>query len=103
MSYGELERRSRALARSLSKYIHGRDVIIAMALEREPEMVVALLAIARARAAFLPLDPDAPLTRLSNILAASGTAVLLIQTRNRGRLSSLHEHTLEIDSTPSIS
>lgn len=98
MSYCDLERRSRALAHSLSKHISGRDVIIAMALEREPEMVVALLAIARARAAFLPLDPDAPLARLSHILAASGAAVLLIQTRNRGRLSSLHEHALEIDS-----
>lgn len=97
LTYGELEARSRQMAQALSRHGAGRDTIVALALERGPDLVAALLAIARAGAAFLPLDPEAPEERLRRILAASGAAVLLIQSRDRTRLAPLAANVLDIE------
>jgi amino acid adenylation domain-containing protein len=101
LSYGELEARSRRVAHALSSRITGRDTIIALALDRGPDMVAALLAIARAGAAFLPLDPEAPADRLCHILAASGAAALLIDACHRRRLGSLTAHVLDVETLAS--
>ena len=97
LSYGELETRSRRMAQALAPCVTGRDTIIAFALERGPDLVAALLAIARAGAAFLPLDPEAPDERLQRILAASGAAALLVQARNRERFAALSIPVLDIE------
>lgn len=68
-SYDELERRSRALAVQLVEQGVGANTLVAVALERSVELVVALLAIQRAGGAYLPLDlaqPDARLIRILN-------------------------------------
>src|SRR5262249_13381636 len=44
------------------------ETIVGLCLERSPEMVVALLAILKAGAAYLPLDPDYPAERLAFML-----------------------------------
>ncbi len=100
LNYGELEARSRRMAQALSPLVTGRDTIIALALERGPDLVAALLAIARAGAAFLPLDPEAPEDRLRRILAASKAAALLIQAQHRPRLGTLaaNVNVLDIES-----
>src|SRR5262249_60187832 len=46
-------------------------------LERPPAMVVAMLAVLKAGAAYLPLDPAYPPERLRFMLAQSGTSILL--------------------------
>jgi syringomycin synthetase protein SyrE len=97
MNYGELERRSRLLAHRLLRQDVVPGSIVAMVLEREPEMVVSILAIARVRSAFLPLDADAPLARLRDIVKESGARVLLVQARNRERLAALHGRVLVVD------
>lgn len=97
LNYGELESRSRRMAQALAPFVTGRDTIIALALERSPDLVVALLAIARAGAAFLPLDPEAPEERLRRILAASGAAALLIDARHRPRLGTLAKRVLDVE------
>lgn len=97
LTYGELEARSRRAAQALSPHLAGRDGIVAFAIERGPDMITALLAIARAGAAFLPLDPEAPEERLRRILAASGATALLVPSRNRARFAALHPRVLDID------
>lgn len=69
ISYSELEQRSRALAIQLRHQGVAANTLVAIALDRSVELVVALLAIQRAGGAYLPLDlaqPDERLTRILN-------------------------------------
>ncbi|HVR55064.1 MAG TPA: amino acid adenylation domain-containing protein [Pseudorhodoferax sp.] len=90
MDYLTLDRRANRLARTLVQRGAGRDTVVALALERSPELVVALLAVAKAGAAFLPLDVDAPTARLQAIVQESGALTLLVQPRHAGRLAGVH-------------
>lgn len=77
LTYAELDRRSAALAAHLRQSGAGGDKIVAVALERSLELPIALLAILRAGAAYLPLDPEHPPERLARILdMAKPVAVL---------------------------
>ncbi|MCV2363998.1 amino acid adenylation domain-containing protein [Paucibacter sp. DJ1R-11] len=78
LSYAELLARAEALARQLRRLGAGRDRVVALAMERSAEMVVALVAIGLAGAAFLPLDPQAPPARLAGVLLDSGAVALLL-------------------------
>ena len=71
LSYAELEARSNALARHLIGLGVGPDAVVAIALPRNFEMVVALLAVLKAGGAYLPLDPDYPQDRLRFMLEDS--------------------------------
>ena len=57
-----------------------------IALERSAELVVAVLGILKAGAAYLPLDPDYPPGRLAQMLADAGTASVLTTAALQGRL-----------------
>jgi non-ribosomal peptide synthetase component F len=57
----------------------GRDRIVAVAMPRSPDLVVAMLAIAKAGAAYLPLDPDAPVARLAGSCRTARRWRLLMQ------------------------
>ncbi|WKB55701.1 non-ribosomal peptide synthetase [Eleftheria terrae] len=68
LSYAELNARANRLARHLVALGVGADACVALCLERSPEMVVACLAILKAGAAYVPLDPAAPRQRLATVL-----------------------------------
>jgi len=55
----------------------GSDRIIAILLDRSPEMIIAMLAVLKAGAAYLPLDPDYPCDRLKFMLQDSHAYCLL--------------------------
>ncbi|WP_437937133.1 amino acid adenylation domain-containing protein [Sorangium sp. So ce341] len=65
LAYGELERRADALARRLASAGAGPETIVGVFLQRCLELPVALLAILKTGAAYLPLDPEHPAPRLS--------------------------------------
>ncbi|AUH50745.1 hypothetical protein CXB49_07990 [Chromobacterium sp. ATCC 53434] len=69
LSYAELNRRANRLARRLVALGVGPEDIVAVALPRLAETVVALLAALKAGAAYLPLDLDYPPARLAYMLA----------------------------------
>ncbi len=77
LSFAELDRRSAALAAQLSGRGVGPETIVAVALERSVALPVALLAVLRAGAAYLPLDPDHPAERIARILSLSGPVAVL--------------------------
>ncbi|MCP4659912.1 MAG: amino acid adenylation domain-containing protein, partial [bacterium] len=85
MTYGELGRRADRLARQLRRRV-GPDDVVALFLERSPEMLVGMLGVLAAGGAYLPLDPDYPASRLSYMLADAGTWVVLTQEVLRDRL-----------------
>ena len=81
LSHGELDAWSSRLARYLRRLGAGPEVAVAISLERSLEMVVGLLAILKAGAAYLPIDPRNPGERRSFMLEDCGAAVLLTQQR----------------------
>lgn len=91
MSYGELLLRGEALARQLRALSVAREQVVALAMERSPELVVALLGIGLAGAAFLPLDPQAPVARLSGVLMDSGAQALLLDAVSPSGVEALAE------------
>ena len=85
LTYGELNRRANLLARRLRALGIGPESPVALGLERSPELVTAALAVLKAGAAYLPLDPEYPAERLRYILDDSGAAALLTVRGLAGR------------------
>src|SRR6185436_15261411 len=79
-SYRELEVRSSRLALHLQGLGAGPEVRVAICLERSVDLVVAILAVLKAGAAYVPLDPAYPRERLAFMLEDSRAAVLLTHT-----------------------
>ncbi|MET0399993.1 MAG: condensation domain-containing protein, partial [Longimicrobiaceae bacterium] len=81
LSYAALEARSNQLARYLAGLGAGPEIRVGVCAERSLELVVALLAVLKAGAAYVPLDPSYPAERLAYMLEDSGVPVLLTQER----------------------
>ncbi|WP_285736853.1 amino acid adenylation domain-containing protein [Kitasatospora phosalacinea] len=77
LTRGALSAASRALAARLAAHGVGRGDLVALCLPRGPEAVVAMLAVWRLGAGYLPLDPAYPAARLAFALADSGAVLLL--------------------------
>ncbi|MGW2803338.1 non-ribosomal peptide synthetase [Streptomyces sp. NPDC001269] len=77
VTYAQLAERSAALAATLRAAGAGQQAPVGVLIERSPETVVALLAILKAGAAYLPLEPTYPRDRLQFMLADSGAGLLL--------------------------
>ncbi|WP_233166665.1 non-ribosomal peptide synthetase, partial [Archangium sp. Cb G35] len=77
LTYRELEARSNQLARRLRAMGVGPESRVGLCVERNPDMLVALLAILKAGGAYVPLDPTYPKERLAWLLEdAQGPALL---------------------------
>jgi amino acid adenylation domain-containing protein len=83
LTYGELERRAGALAGRLRGAGAGPEQVVGLCLDRGVEMVAAMVAVWKAGAAYLPLDPGYPAGRLAFMLADS-RAALLVSRRQMG-------------------
>jgi nonribosomal peptide synthetase DhbF len=86
LTYAELDRAANRLARCLSARGIGPENIVALLVPRSPEMVIALLGITKAGAAYLPLDPEHPPARLDYMLQDSGARLAVITSAVRDRL-----------------
>ncbi|MCF5741321.1 amino acid adenylation domain-containing protein, partial [Pseudomonas syringae] len=79
LSYAELNRQANRLAHHLIGLGIGPDDRVAICVERGVEMMVGLLGVLKAGAAYVPLDPHFPLDRLAYMLENSAPAVILTQ------------------------
>ena len=88
LSYRELNNRANQLAHHLRNLGTGQESLVGVLMERSTEMVVALLAIVKAGAAYVPLDPSYPQERLSFMVADAGVEMLLTQHQLAERFAS---------------
>jgi non-ribosomal peptide synthetase component F len=83
LSYSDLNRRANRLADVLIRRGIGPEDVVGVALERSVGLVVSLLAIHKAGAAYLPMDPDYPKPWLE-FIARDAKPKLVIAARGRG-------------------
>ncbi|HEU4556446.1 MAG TPA: amino acid adenylation domain-containing protein, partial [Longimicrobium sp.] len=86
LTYRELDERANRLAWQLTGMGVGPDARVGLCLERGPEMMIAVLGILKAGAAYVPLDPVYPAERLAYMLEDSAARVLLTQASLAERL-----------------
>ncbi|MFF9372913.1 condensation domain-containing protein, partial [Streptomyces misionensis] len=78
LSYRELNERANRLARLLAARGIGPETIVAVAVPRSPELVVAVLAALKSGAAYLPVDTAYPADRIAHMLADAAPALVLV-------------------------
>lgn len=86
LSYAQLEERANRLAHHLIAQGAGPEVLIGVALERSLDMLVALLAVLKSGAAYVPLDIDYPSERLAFMIEDSGLAQMISRSHLSERL-----------------
>ncbi len=79
LTYAELNQQANRLAWRLREEGAGRGVLVALSVERSCDMVVAVLAVLKTGAAYLPIDPDIPEERQQFILDDSKAPLVLTE------------------------
>lgn len=77
LTYRALERDANRLGNRLIRAGAGPERVVAIAVERSPHLVVALLGVLKSGAAYLPVDPGVPLARRAALLSRSGAIALV--------------------------
>jgi amino acid adenylation domain-containing protein len=98
VTYQELDARSSQLANYLFSRGAKAGGLVALCVDRSPEMVVALLAILKTGAAYVPLDPTYPPERLTLMLEASGAALFVSHSSLIPRFQPRGVQTVYLDS-----
>ena len=85
LSHAELDAAADRLAARLVAAGAGPDGVVGVCLERSTGLLVGLLGVLKAGAAYLPLDPAYPPERLAYMLRDSGASCVLVHAATRGR------------------
>ena len=80
-SYQELDQRANQLASFLLNQGVGPETLVGVLLDRKPEMLIAVLAVLKAGAAYVPLDPAYPAERIGYIVQDAEISILLSSNR----------------------
>lgn len=83
LTYRELDERANRLAHYLAEQGAEPGALIGLCVERSVEMVVAMLAILKAGAAYVPLDPNYPAQRLAYMCRQSQLKMLITESALR--------------------
>ncbi|KOP23591.1 amino acid adenylation protein [Hapalosiphon sp. MRB220] len=97
LTYHQLNCRANQLAHYLQSLGITTEDLVGICVERSLEMVVGLLGILKAGAAYVPIDPEYPQERLAYMLADSQVSVLLTQSHLVDSLPTHPTHTICLD------
>ncbi|MBX7554902.1 amino acid adenylation domain-containing protein [Streptomyces sp. tea 10] len=89
VSYRELDARANRLARRLIELGAAPEQFVAVSVPRSIDLIVALWAVIKAGAAYLPLDPDYPVDRLSFMMEDAWPGLLIATTETAALLDGL--------------
>jgi amino acid adenylation domain-containing protein len=95
-TYAELDRRANQFAHYLRGLGVGPEKLVALCIERSPEMVIAALGVLKAGGAYLPLDPSSPVERLDQTLRDAGITALVSGADLDARLSAGSFHLVSL-------
>ena len=106
VTYAELSRRASETAARLRQLGAGPGTLVAVCLERTPDLISALLGVLKSGAAYLPLDPEYPAERLQFMLRDSGARIAITDQALAGRLPEgvrgIRPPAIEADSRPAV-
>jgi amino acid adenylation domain-containing protein len=97
VTYAELNRRANQLARYLKDKGIGPDQLVGICVERSVEMIVGVLGILKAGAAYLPLDPNYPAERLAFMLEDAAPRIILTKKELQAELSATQAEVLVLE------
>lgn len=97
ITYLELHNKISQLSSFLLQNGYGKGQVIGVCMERSIDMVTCLLAIMKAGATYLPLDPDFPDDRLNYMLEDSAATLLLTQSELKSKFNNIKIPTKLVD------
>ncbi|MFC3715269.1 amino acid adenylation domain-containing protein [Luteimonas soli] len=97
LTYAQLEARANRIARLLRAGGARRGTLVGLAVDRDADMLAALLGILKTGAGYVPLDPGFPAERLAYMADDAGLAALVTQRRHRGRVDLAGRPVLVLD------
>lgn len=95
LTYGELNGRANAFASHLQS--SRPDKLVAVCLERSPSFIIAILAVLKSGAAYLPLDPNFPRARLAQMLADADAAAVVTDSAAHEKVADFSGQILSLD------
>ncbi|HLO77772.1 MAG TPA: condensation domain-containing protein, partial [Magnetospirillum sp.] len=96
LTYAQLDARAEGLARRLRHHGAGPDVVVGIACPRDLDRIVAVVAVVKAGAAYLPLDADQPAPRVAHMVRDAGARLILTTGAGQSNLPAGVE-TLAVD------
>ncbi len=97
MSYGDLNRKANRLAHFLRREGVGPESIVAVYLDRSMELVVALIAVLKAGAAYVPIDTGYPVERAAYMLKDAAAKVVISKEEMRETVDGLGLEVVSVD------
>ncbi len=102
LTYAQLDARANAVATHLASLGIGSESIVGLCMERTPDLVVGLLGILKANAAYLPIDLSYPPERLAFMMEDARAPVLLTQRKLVDNLPQNTAHIVCIEDIPAL-
>ncbi|MGE0942796.1 non-ribosomal peptide synthetase, partial [Bacillus wiedmannii] len=97
LTYRELDEQANQLARHLRTHGAGSEEIVGIVMDRTVNLMVSILGVMKAGAAFLPIDPDTPEERIGYSLEDSGAKIVLADERNMTAIAGYQGEIVNID------
>lgn len=103
LSYGELNARANRVAHALlTRYGVLPEDRVALCTSRSVDMLVGLMAILKAGAAYVPMEPSTPAARIGHMLSDAGIRLVLTRTDDRASLDGLPTIQLLLDELAAV-
>lgn len=103
LTYGELNRLANGVARELAAAKVGAGDTVGVLADRSPRMIAALLGVLKTGAAYVPLDPEFPASRLQLMLEDAAPKALVASSRLLSSLPEGHWTSLNLDTIEATS